>query len=69
MVNYIHDDYMDEYKSYSAAEAAWDLMNIEVSELSKPVHFRSHGTCTLIECFRDGKPVFEGDPRLSEVPF
>ena len=69
MVNYIYDDYMDEYKSYSAAEAAWDLMNIEVNQLAEPVRFRSHGTCTLIECFRDGKPIFQGDPRLTEVPF
>ena len=69
MTHWFHDDYMDEYKSYSAAEAAWDLMNIEVSQLTQPVHFRSHGTCTLIECVRDGKPVFQGDPRLTEVPF
>jgi hypothetical protein len=69
MTHWFHDDYMDQYKSYSAAEAAWDLMNIEVSELSKPVRFHSHGTCTLIDCFRDGKPIFQGDPRLTEVPF
>ena len=69
MTHWLHEDEMDQYKTYSAAEAAWDLMNIEVSELSKPVHFRSHGTCTLIECVRAGKPVFQGDPRLTEVPF
>ena len=75
-MTYIHDDDMNEYKCYSAKEAAWDLMNIEVSQLAQPVHFRSHGTCTLIECVRDGKPVFgdgkpvfQGDLCLSEVPF
>ena len=67
-MSYIHDDYMDEYKIYSAAEAAWDLMNIEVSQLTQPVRFHFYGDCTLIKEYRNG-PVFEGDPRLTEVPF
>jgi len=68
MTHWLHEEEMDQYKIYSAAEAAWDMMWIEVNELDRPVRFDQRDTCTLIECFRDGKPVFEGDPRLTAVP-
>lgn len=50
----------------------WDYeeAETEVSELKKPVDFKdSNAKCSLIVHFRDGKPVYEGDPQLSEVPF
>jgi len=69
MVHWLYDDEKDSCQIYSAAEAAWDAMWIEVSELTRPVRFHFREECTLIECFRDGKPIFQGDPRLTEVPF
>jgi hypothetical protein len=68
-MTYIHEDDMQSIIGTSAAQDDWDAMWHEVTTLTQPVHFRSHGTCTLIECVRDGKPIFQGDPRLSEVPF
>jgi hypothetical protein len=69
MTHWLHEEEMDQYKTYSAAEAAYDAMWFEVSQLTRPVRFYFREECTLIECFRDGKPVFEGDPRLTAVPF
>ena len=63
MTYWLHDDEMDEYKIYSAAEAAYDAMWVEVVQLSQPVRIHFRGECTLIKEYRDG-PVFEGDPRL-----
>jgi hypothetical protein len=66
MVYWFHDDEMDIYKIYSDAEAAWDAVCVEVSQLSRPVQFNHLDACTLIDCFRDGKPVFQGDPSLMD---
>jgi len=68
MTNYINFE-TNSLATYTDAEARYDEMMIEVSELSQPVSFRHINACTLIDCFRDGLPVFKGDPRLSDVPF
>lgn len=59
------DDYWYETELYVI-----EWTEVEVFQLKDPVDFKSrNAACSLIVHFRDGKPVYEGDPVLDEIPF